>query len=167
MTNVEYWLKQRWEKWKKVPFDLVALRSWMQIITTMQMWGMEEESYMEGCSSAPAPPLLASDSAAWKHKTLLTTTFFKLINIILKRHSLSCNVITSMTNSSNVWVLSLKGKMNYTIEHELICHIVSCSPVQCDTNPVPHFQPLVSVLPTHVFVVLLSVALLSLLSLKL
>lgn len=95
---------------KRVPFDLVVLRNWMQIISRMQMWGMEEESYMEGCSSAPAPPLSASDSAAWKHKTLLTTHFFKLIKIILKRHSLSCD-------SRNVWVLSLKWKMNYTMNN--------------------------------------------------
>lgn len=45
--------------------------------------------------------------------------------------------------------------------------IVSCSPVQCGTDPVPHCHPLVPVMPTHVFVVLLSIALLSLLSLQL
>lgn len=59
-------------KMKKVLFSLVVLRK-----QTMNEWRNMGQSHLEECSSAPTLLLSASGSAAWQHKPLFTTHFFK------------------------------------------------------------------------------------------
>lgn len=75
MTNEDYWFQG---KMKRVLFDLVVERNWMQNKHTWMesdRW-REGESYLEGCSSAPAHLLMVSDSAAWRQKNTADFSHF-------------------------------------------------------------------------------------------